>query len=292
MRPLPAHPGPVEKAVLASLAPTFTARRVETPFGSLRVLEGGDGPALILLHGRGNAATTWFQMLPTLARSHRVFAVDLPGFGQSQARSFRGGGFEAGLAFFTDAIERWIVAEHHKGAAIAGHSLGGLVAIELARRGHAAPSKLVLIGGMGLGSAMTHASRVFFRIGPERLALRLGRAAFERLNAPPNTPDGPRLAALGFELYAVRRGRPNASAAFDALCPLFGPVPHRADSLAQIKAPTLVLWGDHDEVFPSPVAVAAAAALPNATLRILPLGHSPHLEAPEHVLQILEEFLG
>jgi pimeloyl-ACP methyl ester carboxylesterase len=291
VRTLPAQPGPVEKAVLASLSPTFAARRVETPFGSLRVLEGGAGPALILLHGRGNAATTWFQMLPALAKSHHVFAVDLPGFGQSQARSFRGGGFEAGLAFFTDAIEHWIVTEHLQNSAIAGHSLGGLVAVELARRKHAAPSKLVLIGAMGLGSAMTQAPRVFFRLGPERLARRLGRAAFERLNAPPNTPDGPRLGALGFELYAVRRGRPNASAAFDSMCPLFGPVPHRADSLPHIKAPTLVLWGDHDELFPSPIAIAAAALLPNATLRIEPLGHSPHLEAPERVLPILEAFL-
>ena len=291
MRPLPAPLGPVETALLTALAPTFVARRIETPFGALRVLEGGSGPELILLHGRGNAATTWFPLLPTLARSHRVVAVDLPGFGQSSARRFRGGGFEAGLAFFTDAIEHWLVTEGHTGAAIAGHSLGGLVAVELARRGHVAPSKLVLIDAMGLGSAMTQGSRVFFRLGPERLARRLGRAAFARLNAPPNTPEGPRLGALGFELYAVSRGRPEASAAFDALCPLLGPVPHRADCLPQITVPTLVLWGDRDEVFPSPVAIAAAAALPNATLRIEPLGHSPHLEAPEHVLQILEEFL-
>ena len=291
MRTRPAQPGPVERALLAELAPTFIARHVETPFGALRVLEGGSGPALILLNGRGNAATTWFPMLPALARSHRVLAVDLPGFGQSQSRRFRGGGFEAGLAFFTDAVESWIVAEHLQKAAIAGHSLGGLVTIELARRGHVTPSHLVLIGAMGLGSAMTHASRLFFRLGPERLARRLGRAAFERLNAPPSTPDGPRLGALGFELYSVRRGRPDASAAFDSMCPLFGPVPHRADSLPHIKVPTLVLWGDRDEVFPSPIAIAAAAALPNATLRIEPFGHSPHLEAPERVIALIEEHL-
>ncbi len=292
MRPLPAPPGPVEAALLAELAPTFSPRRVETPFGALRVLEGGAGPALILIHGRGNAATTWFPLLPALARSRRVLAVDLPGFGQSEARRFRGGGFEAGLAFFTDAIEHWLVAESLTSAAIAGHSLGGLVALELARRGHVAPARLALIGSMGLGSAMTHVTRAFFRLGPERLARRLGRAAFERINPPPSTPEGARIGALGFELYAVRGGRPDASAAFDALCPLLGPAPHRADSLAQIKAPTLILWGDHDEVFPSPIAIAAAAALPDATLRIEPLGHSPHLEAPERVLAIFEEFLG
>ena len=292
MRPLPVPPGPVETALLAELAPTFSARRVETPFGALRVLEGGAGPALLLIHGRGNAATTWFQMLPALARIRRVLAVDLPGFGQSEARRFRGGGFEAGLAYFTDAIEHWLVAEGLTSAAIAGHSLGGLVAVELARRGHIAPSRLALIGSMGLGSAMTYATRVFFRLGPERLARRLGRAGFERINPPPSTPDGARLGALGFELYSARGGRPEASAAFDALCPLLGPVPHRADSLAQITAPTLILWGDHDEVFPSPIAIAAAAALPHATLRIEALGHSPHLEAPERVLAILGELLG
>jgi pimeloyl-ACP methyl ester carboxylesterase len=292
VRPLPAPPGPVEAALLAELAPTFSPRRVETPFGALRVLEGGAGPALILLHGRGNAATTWFPLLPALARSHRVLAVDLPGFGQSEARHFRGGGFEAGLAFFTDAIEHWLVAEGLTSASIAGHSLGGLVALELARRGHVVPAKLALIGSMGLGSAMTHVTRAFFRLGPERLARRLGRAGFERINPPPSTPEGARIGALGFELYAVRGGRPDAAAAFDALCPLVGPVPHRADSLARISAPTLILWGDHDEVFPSPIAIAAAAALPNATLRIEPLGHSPQVEAPERVLAIFEEFFG
>src|SRR5690349_995168 len=106
---LPAPPGPVETGILSALAPTFAVRRVETPFGSLRILGAGAGPELILLHGRGNAATTWFPLLPTLARSHRVVAVDLPGFGQSPARRFRGGGFEAGLAFFTDAVEHWLV---------------------------------------------------------------------------------------------------------------------------------------------------------------------------------------
>lgn len=292
MRPLPAPPGPVETALLAELAPTFSARRVETPFGALRVLEGGAGPALVLLHGRGNAATTWFQMLPALARKHRVLAVDLPGFGQSEARRFAGGGFEEGVAFFTDAIEHWLVAEGLASAAIAGHSLGGLVAVELARRGRVAPSRFVLIGSMGLGSAMTYATRAFFRLGPERLARRLGRAGFERLNAPPSTPAGERIGALGFELYAARGGRPEAAAAFDALCPLLGPVPHRGDSLARISAPTLILWGDHDEVFPSPIAIAAAAAMPDATLRIEPLGHSPHVEAPERALAIFEEFFG
>jgi pimeloyl-ACP methyl ester carboxylesterase len=292
VRSSPALPGPIETALLAELAPTFTARRVATPHGALRVLEGGSGPALIVIHGRGNAATTWFPLLPALARTRRVFAVDLPGFGQSEARRFDGGGFEAGAAFFTDAIEQWLVDEQLTRAAIVGHSLGGLVTIDLARRGRVTPTKLVLLAAMGLGAAMTPTSRVFCRLGPERLARRLGRAGFDRLQGRPTSRDSARLSALGFELYSVRGGRPDASAAFDALCPLVGPLPHRADSLARITAPTLVLWGDNDKVFPPPIAIAAAAALPHATLRIEPFGHSPHLEAPDRVLPILDAFLG
>lgn len=288
-------PGPVEAAVLAELAPTFRVRHVETPSGALRVLEGGEGPPLVLLHGRGGAATSWFPLLPGLARKRRVLAVDLPGFGASRRDRFSGGGVEAAVAFFVDPIEAWLAAEGLPAPALMGHSLGGLVALELALRGRVTPRALALIAPMGVGPEMTYASRLFFRSGPERLARALGRQLFSRVIGAPASPDAPhsaRLAELTHELHAVPGGRPDATAAFDTLVPLLGPVPHRRARLGAIDAPTLVLWGDHDEVFPAPLAIAAAAALPRGELRIEPLGHSLHLEAPSRVLPVLETFLG
>lgn len=289
----PPPPGPVEAAILAELAPTFRVRHVETARGALRVLDGGEGPPLVLLHGRGGAATSWFPLLPRLARGRRVLAVDLPGFGASPRPPFRGGGVEAAIAFFVDPVEAWLAEEDLPAPALVGHSLGGLVAVELALRGRIAPRALVLIAPMGVGPEMTFASRLFFRAGPERLARALGPELFSRVTgAPAEAPHGPRFAALTHELHAVPSGRSGATAAFDTLVPLVGPVPHRRARLGGIAAPTLVLWGDHDEVFPAPLAIAAAAALPRGELRIEPLGHSLHLEDPARVLPIVEAFLG
>ncbi|MGD9530547.1 MAG: alpha/beta fold hydrolase, partial [Pseudonocardia sp.] len=50
---------------------------------STAVLEGGSGPPLVLLHGTGEFAGTWLQVLPSLVRTHRVLAADLPGHGAS-----------------------------------------------------------------------------------------------------------------------------------------------------------------------------------------------------------------
>lgn len=287
----PPSPGPVETAILAELSPTFTARHHETAIGPLRILEGGHGTPLVLIHGRGGAATGWLPLLLPLAGRYRVLAVDLPGFGCSAAPAFPGGGFEAGVDFFTAPVEAWLDHEQIHAPLIMGHSLGGLVAVELGLRRRIAPQKLVLIGAMGVGPQMTYSSRLFFRAGPERLAQRVGPALFNGIVAPPDTAEGRRLAALDHEIYAASARR-DAARAFDALYPFTGPVPHRRERLHEIDAPTLVLWGDHDEAFPAPVAIAAAAALPRGELVILPLGHSPHREAPAQVLGIVLEFLG
>jgi len=281
--------GPVESSIVAELGPVFRERTVAAGGGALRVLEGGDGPPLVLLHGRGSSATIWFPLLPGLARTHCVLAVDLPGFGASSGFRFHGGGVEAARAFFADPIADWLRAERVEAPVLAGHSLGGAVALDLALRG-ASPSALVLIASMGVGPDMARSARLFFRAGPERVARALGPKAFARLLPSPG-PEAVRLGALSSELLGVPGGRPDASAAFDALVPLAGPLPHLGARLREIAAPALVLWGDHDEVFPAPLAIAASAALPRGVLHILPGGHTPHAEDPAAVLRVLGDFL-
>jgi pimeloyl-ACP methyl ester carboxylesterase len=286
-------PGPVERAVLADLAPTFRERRVAVEGGVLRVLEGGEGPPLVVIHGRGGAATSWFPLLPSLARGRRVLAVDLPGFGASRGYRFRGGGAEAALSFFVHPIEAWLADEAIAAPAVVGHSLGGFVALELALRGRVAPSALVLVAAMGLAPEMTLASRLFFHADPERVARVLGPALFGRVLPPPDarSPRRARSAALAHELYAVPGGRPDASAAFRVLAPIAGPSLHRRGRLGEVGAPVLVHHGDHDEVFPSPIAIAAAAALPRGELALVRGGHSPQMEDPEGAVALVERFL-
>lgn len=288
------RPGPIEADVLAELSPTFTVRRKVAGSVTLRYLEGGTGSPVCLLHGRGHAATMWFPLLRQLAQRHHVIAVDLPGFGHASAAPFSRdlhADAEAGLRFFVEPIETLLGQLHLPQAAIVGHSLGGLVALELALRRALAPSRLVLIDGMGLGPEMSAAARLYFRAGPERLARRVGARLFKRLAPMPATPLGQRVAALEHELCAVPGGRETASHAFDTLYGLRGPVFHRRARVAEVRAPTLLLWGEKDRALPSPLAIDAAARLPQGRAEILPLGHSPHLEDPSRVAPLILDAL-
>ena len=283
--------GPVEAGLLAELGATFTSRFAEAGGARLRYLEGGQGAPLVLAHGRGGAATTWLPQLPALARHHRVIAVDLPGFGLSSPPPVKPSTPEQALAFFVEPVEALLVQLALGPAAYVGHSLGALVGVELALRGKVPLERLVLIGPMGAGPSMTLLSRLFFRAGPERLARWLGRSGYARLMPGlPSTPMNERLNALDYELLTAS-ARAEAAAAFDALCPLRGPRLHRQARLGEVKVPTFLLWGERDEVFPVADARDAASRLPDATLRTPPLGHTPHLEAPDMVLPLLLEFL-
>ena len=144
---------------------------------------------------------------------------------------------------------------------------------------------------MGLAPEMTLATRLFFHADPERVARLLGPALFDRLLPPVDAPHGARSAALGYEALRGTGGRPDASAAFRVLAPIAGLLLHRRARLGEIDAPALVYFGDQDEVFPSPIAIGAAAGLPRSRLVMVRRGHSPHLEDPEGFVEIVQGFL-
>jgi pimeloyl-ACP methyl ester carboxylesterase len=286
------EPGPVESEVLRELAPTFAVREVSAGGAPLRVVEGGAGSPVVLLHGRGNAATTWFPVLPALARAHRIIAIDLPGFGASGTPpSPAHHDPSSGIRFFADPIEAMLVREGLGEAAIVGHSLGGRVALELELRRKVAPKKLALVCAMGLGPHAGVGARLYFHLGPEKLARALGPKIIGKISTSPETPNGRRLQKLSYELYAVPRGRDEADRAFKAIAPLVGPVPDVVDRLGEVRAETLIFWGENDEALPAPMAIAGAAKLARSRLHITRTGHSPHLEDPEGFVGVLLDFL-
>ncbi|WP_426754142.1 alpha/beta fold hydrolase [Myxococcus sp. Y35] len=284
--------GPVEAALLAQLAPAVTATVHWLPGGgALRVLEAGAGPTVVLLHGRGGAASSWFAYLTALARTHRVLAVDLPGFGLSSPTDGPLTTAEEAVAFFTAPVEALLARLAPGPVSVVGHSLGGLVALELALRGRVPVERLGLVGAMGLGPEMARKARLFFRSGPERLARALGPWAWARMVPPPQTPLGQRLGALDYELHARPGTSPEVARAFDLLVPLVGEVFHRARQLDAVGVPVLVVWGEREDVLPVSMAEQAARRLPQAQLVRVDAGHSPHQERPERVLPELKTFL-
>lgn len=249
----------------------------------VRIFRHGAGEPLVLIHGLGTSSVSWNPILPRLCAVHDVLAVDLPGFGQSPPLP---AGVEPTPAALADAVERGLDAAGVGSAHLCGNSLGGWVALELARRGRA--RSVVAISPAGFWS------------GPERVyALASLRWAHRRARAlRPVARAAMSVRPLRYGLFAQVRRRPGrvsgAEAAHEvqmiARRPEF-PVTRettldgrRADSLAGLSSPVLVLWGTRDLLLPVSQAARAVAAIPGAQLRRLRgLGHMPMADDPDAV---------
>src|SRR5688572_21789675 len=105
----------------------LTERRLELAGVSTAVLEGGNGPPVVLLHGAGEFAAVWMRVVPGLVRTHRVVVPDLPGHGSSGVAGDRTDA-ERVAAWLAELIERTCVSP----PALVGHGLGGAVAARFA----------------------------------------------------------------------------------------------------------------------------------------------------------------
>src|SRR5918997_4962927 len=125
---------------------TVEERSVDVDGLPIHYLSAGEGPPLVLLHGAGDNALDWRWMLPALARTHRVYAPDLPGSPDSArpVADYSSAFFERFITGFLDAlgIER---------ATFVGNSLGGLISLHLALSEPSRVDALVLVDSAGLG---------------------------------------------------------------------------------------------------------------------------------------------
>jgi pimeloyl-ACP methyl ester carboxylesterase len=122
-----------------------TERRIRLAGISTAMLEGGDGPPLVLLHGPGEYAAKWMRVIPDLVTTHRVVAPDLPAHGASEAPD---AGMEAErvLAWLDELIEHTCSSP----PALVGQILGGAIAARFASRWSDRLARLVLVDALGL----------------------------------------------------------------------------------------------------------------------------------------------
>jgi pimeloyl-ACP methyl ester carboxylesterase len=257
---------------------------------------GTTGPPLLLLHGVGDNAFDWRWVMPALASTHRVYAPDLPGSGES-ARPLD----DYSPAFFTRFVAAFLDALGVDHAAVIGNSLGGLVGLRLALAEPQRVTALGLVSSGGLGREVTYALRSLALPGYGKLAVAwgkrrpgaaqraLGRAAlvFARPRGAPREwiEEQYRLARLpGFleaQLATVR-----------AQVGLKGQREVLVDRLAQLERPTIVVWGTRDRVLPYSQAKEAFSRLAEGCLELIPeCGHLPQVEQPERFVSGLRQFL-
>ena len=139
---------------------------------------GGSGQPLVLLHGLGLSWRSWQPVLHALEGRHDVVVIDLPGFGESPRLPDRAAPTPARLA---DAVEAELDRLSLDAPAVVGNSLGGWVALELARRGRAA--RAVVISPSGLESPPERALVIALN-ELMRLRARLGAPLGRWLTAP------------------------------------------------------------------------------------------------------------
>jgi len=251
-------------ALLAGIA--LTERRV----GTTAVLEGGEGPELVLLHGPAGSATHWLRVAPALLRTHRVVIPDLPGHGASE---------------LPDDVDAWlgdvIAATCHTRPTVIGYALGGAIA---ARSAPDAIAGLVLVDALGLepfspAPAFGAALHGFLAAPSERTHDELWRYCAHDLDALRE-----RMPWEPFRAYNLERA-PAAIPALGELMPHFtAPV-----DLSGIRAS--LIWGRHDLATPLRVAEAASAEHGWPLHVIEDCADDPPLEQPEAFLTALRTAL-
>jgi pimeloyl-ACP methyl ester carboxylesterase len=132
-----------QAALLERYAPDTRVRRVPWSQGETQVLELGSGPPLLLVHGGGDGAFEWVPILPALARTHRVLAVDRPGHGLADPFDYRRVDLlDHARSFLRDILD----ALELPAVDIAASSMGALWSVALALDTPSRVSGLVIIG--------------------------------------------------------------------------------------------------------------------------------------------------
>jgi 4,5:9,10-diseco-3-hydroxy-5,9,17-trioxoandrosta-1(10),2-diene-4-oate hydrolase len=235
-------------------------------------------------------------VLPALARTHSVYAVDLPGFGYSANPAA-----EYSPAFFASFVGSYLDALGLESSAVVGNSLGSLIALHLALADPTRVSTLGLVSSAGLGREVTYALRLPTLPGYGEVAVAWGKTPFgaaqrawlrvpllfARSECVPGEwiNEHHRLAQLPGFMEAVE-------AALRAQIDLGGQREVLVDRLPELEMPTLVVWGERDRVFPYSQARTALSRLRQGVLELIPdCGHLPHVERPDCFAAILGRFL-
>ena len=268
--------------------PDLSTRIVNGPH-RWHVQIAGTGPDLLLLPGAGASTHTWRALIPELAKTHRVIALDLPGQGFTQSPNAKRSGLEE-MAEDITALAR---SEGWTPAAIIGHSAGAAIAMRLSQ-------SLNVPKVIGINPALDNFDGVAGWLFP--ILARL-------LAANPFTAN---LFTLGASAARARRliegtGSKIDANALDYYTRLIGDRAHVNGALQmmahwsldgllrdlpEIQAKVLFLTGANDTAVPPRVADEAAARLRQArVIRLEGLGHLAHEEDPGRILAEIQPFL-
>jgi len=261
-----------------------TERRLDLAGVSTAVLEAGDGPPMVLLHGGiETGGVYWGPVISRLAESHRLVVPDAPGVGVSEPVA------RLDDVVFAEWFAELLGQTCHERPTLLAHSLYGSLAARFATRHDDLLRALVLYGAPG--------------IGPYRLPLGLLVTAI-RFDLRPSERNNARFADWAFlDPARTRRRDPEWYDAFMAYGRSRGAVPRVKRTMRQlikagsrqisdvglrgIDVPVALLWGRRDRMVPLRIGELASSKFGWPLHVVGDAGHVPHIEQPEGFLRAL-----
>jgi pimeloyl-ACP methyl ester carboxylesterase len=242
----------------------------------IRLMRGGAGAPLLFLHGGGGAGI-WLPCMAQLAKKFDVIAPEHPGFGDSDTPPWLDT-IEDLANFYLDFLDQLDL----RGVHLIGSSLGGWVAAELAVRNATRLASLTLIGAAGLHLKEVEQVDTFLSNDEQRIRdLFHDQDLAEAVIAGSERPELEDAALKNRMMTAKLSWQPRNHD------------PHLRKWLHRIKVPTLLVWGDHDRLFPKEYALAYQQLIPGAKVVIIPdCGHLPQVEKGDEFAAELTTFIG
>lgn len=262
-------------------------------YGPIAAPDDADAPVVILVHGGGAGSAMWYRQIAALSARFRVIAPDNPLFGLSTQTSLSWPIEDSITGYMTSFMD----ALGLKNVLFAGLSLGGFAGLLMAARHPERISKLAVLDAAGLGRDLPWPLKFMSLPVAGRLlsnpSRRTYRSFFRRWEV--ERPGGPDAEAYEEYSFAIMRqdGHNRAIAqTVPAFASLAGQRRLISDAeLATVSAPTLIVWGARDRLFPVSHARRAFENIPGAMLQILPdTGHVTLWDAPEQVTELLTGF--
>lgn len=240
----------------------------------------GSGPPLVFLHGSGGLQG-WPDYLHRLAETFTVYAPLHPGWGASTGLEELDDDIRDLAFFYLDFLDAAGIERVH----FAGHSLGGMLAAEIAAMDRSYVDRLVLIDAAGLWLDAVPIPD-FFVMTPSQLAKALYAdpegAMAQQAAQRPQSPE-----AAG---EAILQRYQSLSAAGKFLWPI--PDQGTGKRLHRITAPVLLIWGASDQLVPPTYAAEFQRAIPGAELCLIEgAGHLPMVEQEDAFLRAVMDFL-
>ncbi len=263
-------------------------RRLEVAGVSTSVLEGGDGPPMVLLHGGIECGGAyWAPVISRLAETYQVVVPDLPGLGESEPMP------SLDVAAFSDWLATLVGLTCHAKPVLVDHSLLGSFAARFAAHSGDLLRRMVIYAAPGIGA---YRMPLRLRIVAMRFALRPSAGSIERFE---------RFAL--FDLEQTRGRDPEWLDAFSTYTVSRAIVPHVKRTMRELVAtgtkqipdmdlrriavPTALLWGRQDQMASLSLAEETSRRLGWPLHVIDDAGHVPHIEQPEGFLRALADGL-